>query len=301
MSKEGIFTDDIYCRSCKRITSHDIDRDKLIDDEYGVDYFFVPEAGTSYQIVVCRGCKTKSFRILRYRQKSHYELSLDDDDIFSYKYELYPKDIPWHEDKFSEYKEYIPFNIYQLYHEVLSAIQEEAYILAGIGLRSIIEGICKDRGMKGDLLEQIEKLAKESYISSDNKDILHGIRFMGNAAAHDLDRPKTDSIKYVLEVADHLIESIYILKEKSKNTIEIAINDYDIFEKYLLENIDNFERGEEKNLCEFLKPKYRLYQPNIQMLEDKLIENINAKNFYKLSLGRKEERKNKIIQYYIKE
>jgi hypothetical protein len=300
MSKEEIFTQVIYCRTCKRKTDHDIDRDKQIDDEYGIDYCFVPTAGTSYQIVVCRGCKTKSFRILRYRQKSHYEFSLDDDDIFSYEDELYPKDIPWHEDRISEYKEYIPSNIHQLYHEVLSAIQEEAYILAGIGLRSIIEGICEDRGMKGNLLKQIENLAKESYISSDNKDILHGIRFMGNDAAHDLTRPKIDSIKYVLKVAEHLIESIYLLKTTSKNVIEIPIKDYGIFENNLLENIDKFEQGEEKSLREWLEPKYRLYELNIQVLENKLIEKIKSKTFNKLSLGRCGGKDNN-IQFYRKE
>jgi len=60
-------------------------------------------------------------------------------------------------------------------------------VLAGVGLRALIEAVCRDQGINGGNLEAlIGGLATNGILSKAQADILHTHRFLGNAAAHEV-------------------------------------------------------------------------------------------------------------------
>ena len=85
-------------------------------------------------------------------------------------------------------------------------------VLAGIGIRAIIEAVCKDRLAKGkNLQEKIDDLAKEGIITKDGAAILHSLRFIGNEAVHEVKAHTDQELTIALGVAEHILNSVYIM------------------------------------------------------------------------------------------
>lgn len=173
-----------YCRQCGQYTNHGIlaENKESHRGEYDCNY--------AYQIVVCLGCDTKSFREVFEDLESAYQISEDEWEVPT-KIDVYPKFIKGHrtlDDGFS-----LPDVVGRIYREVLLALQEDALILAGLGLRGTVEAVCNDLGISGRNLEvRISKLATLGNISRKDAERLHGIRFMGNDAAHEIKKPKKE-------------------------------------------------------------------------------------------------------------
>lgn len=87
-----------------------------------------------------------------------------------------------------------------------------APILAAIGIRAIIESVCKDLNTgKRNLEKNIDSLADLGHLSKTQADMLHNHRFMGNVAAHEIQPPKPANLIAALEIAETLLKTIYVL------------------------------------------------------------------------------------------
>lgn len=106
-----------------------------------------------------------------------------------------------------------------LYNEIVRALNQNSLILASMGLRSLLEGICKDKGITGSNLEKI--IDNINFINENIKLNLHGIRFMGNAAAHELDSLSREEILIALEIVEDLMNYTYDLDYKSSRILDI--------------------------------------------------------------------------------
>ncbi len=103
----------------------------------------------------------------------------------------------------------------KLYHEVVTAFNENCLILCTVGLRTLIEAICEDKGIAGQNLEhQIDGLIK--FLPSQNLiDCLHGFRFTGNEAAHKLAALTRSEAEEAIGVMEDLLNFLYDLDYKA--------------------------------------------------------------------------------------
>lgn len=109
----------------------------------------------------------------------------------------------------------LPFPLVGLYQEILSALGGNSLILTGIGIRMLIEAVCKDRKAKGsNLISKIDNLVEQHVLTQDGAQILHRLRFMGNKAAHEAKAYKAEELYAALDVAEHLLSTVYIIPKK---------------------------------------------------------------------------------------
>ena len=194
----------VLCEQCSKETNHEVLAAQTTRSSHEDEY----DWSTDYQIVMCCGCDTISFR----------EMTLTEDDFDPETGEsipivkLYPPRIAGRRPLENDY--YLPPTIRRIYLEVLSAMNNSSVILAAIGLRTLIEGVCTDQNVKGSTLENmIDALSSEGVLSSNQAKILHAHRFLGNVAAHKIIPAKSQELVIALDIAETILKTIYILPE----------------------------------------------------------------------------------------
>jgi hypothetical protein len=269
-----------YCRDCGKSTNHDVlaENQESHRDEYACDIIF--------QIVQCRGCETKSFRKVFVDIEAAYPTH-DGNWEVPKEITIYPKVVKGHREIEDLYE--LPNIVRKIYSEVLLALKEDAKVLVGLGLRAAVEAVCNNLKIQGRSLEvRINKLATAGHISKKDSERLHGIRFMGNDAAHDIKTPKSESLSVALQIVEHLIASVYILEKKASGSLETTTSKYEVFEKILVEKLEEFESGDEYPIAKYLGKDLRRVKESISILEKELIEKINNGEFTALSVGKVE-------------
>ena len=227
MHKETKLTSDINtnkkisvtCRSCKNETKHIILKDVHIDGQYGEEYYgewqTLVDWQEDYQIVQCFGCENITFRNISSNSEDIRQISPDD-----YEYviteSLFPN--PENGRKALEDSHILPTNLKRIYDETLNTLNSGQAVLSGIGIRAIVETVCKDKNTtSGNLFGKINELVTLGVLTQDGADILHKLRTLGNDAAHEV-KPHTNSqLGLVFDVIDHLIQGVYILPHHAKS------------------------------------------------------------------------------------
>jgi hypothetical protein len=106
----------------------------------------------------------------------------------------------------------LPHLIYRIYEETHSALCNEELILAGIGIRAIVEAVCTHRGLtSGNLQSKINDLESTGAVTADGAKILHSLRFMGNAAAHETKAHTPPELGTGFEVVENILFNSLIL------------------------------------------------------------------------------------------
>ncbi|OEE65882.1 hypothetical protein A1OO_08720 [Enterovibrio norvegicus FF-33] len=200
------------CNECARETSHSI---VSSFHESGFD-----DAGDGYrmdwdrrhQIIQCSGCDAVSFRI----ESTHSE-----DDHYSYEHDALVGNItesyfPNRTHQLRAINTYLlPLNVQAIYRETTSAISNGLFILAGIGVRALIETVCKEQNAQGkDLFAKINSLCQMSVITKEGSDTLHRLRSLGNEAAHEVKPQSEDQLYMAMQIIDHMLEGTYIIPQR---------------------------------------------------------------------------------------
>lgn len=203
----------VPCSSCNRETAHDI----VSSCEYATTYSeegFSVTGWDDYQLVECRGCRTKTFR--------HCSRNTEDSDIDPYtgdeelseKVVLYPFRIPGRRDLEDEYL--LPTAVRLIHEETLLALRSGMPVLAGIGIRALVETMAKERGASGrDLVSTIDDLVSQGLVTRAGATILHSLRIMGNQAAHEVKPHSIQDLSTAMDVIEHTLTGIYILPERA--------------------------------------------------------------------------------------
>ena len=112
----------------------------------------------------------------------------------------------------------LPWQIRRIYKETHSALCNSQPILAGAGIRALIEVISKDKKAKGFNLEKrINSLVDIGVLTKEGARILHSLRVMGNEAIHEV-KPHTQSdLSIAFDVVEHVLQGVYLLPAKAKN------------------------------------------------------------------------------------
>lgn len=167
----------------------------------------------TYQIVQCEGCKSISFR-------SDYDDSdqPDDDDPGGRadNEKLYPSRVEGRHrlDKSS----LLPLKVRRVYFETHSALCSRLPILAGIGIRALIEAICTEKKARGkDLKAKIDNLVDIGLLTNAGAEILHSLRILGNRAAHEVEPHSELALGSAMDVVEHLLIGVYILPKEAEN------------------------------------------------------------------------------------
>ena len=109
----------------------------------------------------------------------------------------------------------LPHTIQQIYKETVLSLENEQFILAGIGIRAIVETICKDLDAEGrDLYSKINTLKDKSIVTQEGADTLHKLRVLGNSAAHEVKAHNSRQLELALQIIEHMLEGTYIIPSR---------------------------------------------------------------------------------------
>lgn len=200
------------CPECERSTRHTV-LASVAESGYidGPDIAYYHD----YSIVQCDGCEKVSFR---------KESSNSEDLDYENKPKVTVQSFPEPEPEQHAGAAYITDEVYSMpgivqsiYSETLGAIQRGLPILAGIGIRAIVEATCDDQKAVGRTLEnKIDDLVSKSLLTDKGAEILHGLRLIGNSAAHEIKAPTKEQVAAAMKVIDHLLIGAYVIPNEAK-------------------------------------------------------------------------------------
>lgn len=201
------------CKECNRETSHKIivsyDESGYEDCGGGnsVDWY------NGNQIIQCLGCETVSFR-----KVSTFSEDIEYDHDGPYQPETV-KYYPARSQGLSSIETYLlPPEVQGVYAETILAIENEQHILAGIGIRAIVETVCKNRNAGGrTLFDQIDALKDQSIVTPEGAEILHKLRVLGNQAAHEVKAHNSKQLALAMKVIKHMLEGTYIIPDQVRS------------------------------------------------------------------------------------
>ena len=162
-----------------------------------------------YAVVQCSGCKTLSFCI-----EARCSENVDFDpytgqQILEKQHTLYPSRVSGRP-QFTGIQD-LPTGVYRIYMETHECLCSEKPILTGIGIRAILEAVCTEKSTTGKLYQQIDQLYKLGLISKDSVNFLHGLRFLGNKAAHETKAHSPTELNAAFDIIESLLQSVYVL------------------------------------------------------------------------------------------
>ena len=172
-----------------------------------------------HQVIQCLGCKSVSFRIAS-SNSEYFCYDSDGNMVYSLDEKLYPSRLEGIKGLGDETR-YLPANVRRIYDETLMALSNQAPVLAGIGLRALLETVCKEKSATGnDLLKKIDSLVGTGILTPAGAAILHKIRALGNAAAHEV-KPHSDrQLGLAMDIVEHLLKDVYILPKQVESEFE---------------------------------------------------------------------------------
>ena len=207
----------IICRECSAETLHSI---VTSFQEKGSECFGDGNEITwhcSNQIIQCYGCETVTFRTVS---------TFSEDWEYDHGNIYHPETIKYYpgrtEQMISIESHLLPPTVEKIYQETILSIENEQYILAGIGIRAIIETICKDLDSKGkNLYEKIVALERRSIVTKEGSETLHKLRILGNDAAHEVKAHNSRQLELSMQIIRHMLEGTYIIpKEYQKSFLK---------------------------------------------------------------------------------
>lgn len=231
-----------YCNRCKTeinqriLMTIDSEAHDFIDQDMAMDggvHGYYTDSADSFQIIECLGCNLKSFRQMRWFSE------WQDFDNPGIEEKIFPPP----EKNTRCVKEYLemPFLIEEMYSQSIKAFNQSLWILCAVGIRSMVEGVCKQKGItdgiknstgkkrqeksKGQksLYEKIEKIYEIGIITGQQKVSLHELRYLGNAAIHELENPSIEDLDIGLDIIENMLQNIYDIPSKSQILINRRI------------------------------------------------------------------------------
>ena len=182
----------MYCGACDGTTNHRV-LGKKENPSTAHDSF---SRTVIHYLGECAGCESVCYGISTWRVGDY-----DPDGEEELQWKTYPR-AQGERDTVDEHHNF-PRRVRVIYREVIGAINTELSVLAAVGLRALIEEVCRDQKVKGkNLKDLIDGLALRDILSSRHAGILHGHRFMGNAAIHEVAEADFSELIAALEISE---------------------------------------------------------------------------------------------------
>jgi hypothetical protein len=198
----------VLCIKCTRLRQHKILKEYSTHDEsgiLGVDVLSILEEYEEwavYRIIRCRHCGEISF------QKRYWNSfdEITEEPIVTET--LYPSRTVCRQTISAA--THFPLKVKYLYKETLKAFNVDAPTVAAIGLRAVVEAICRDQKCEGkDLKQKIDALVTRDLLSKAEADFLHIHRLIGNEAAHEAVTLTAEDLNSAIDILEHLLKTLY--------------------------------------------------------------------------------------------
>lgn len=198
----------LFCNNCQTDTNHNVLYDHVCEnieeDEQGN---LVNWEKYIYRFLICAGCEHAVL------EECWTNMWLPDENGKpQYFYEYFPKRAK--QDIKRKYFRQLPRKLNKIYNETIQAFNSNLLTLCTAGLRTLIEGICEDKKIKGRNLEEkinnLVPLLPQNIVNG-----LHSFRFMGNEALHELNAPNINDLRLAIEISEDLLNFIYELDYKA--------------------------------------------------------------------------------------
>ena len=186
----------LYCNRCQRVTNHTV-RGNYRSDE--IDELTGFEESEDCILYECAGCEAPTLYVGYTNSAMGHESEVM----------LYPE----RREDWRIPKRFVklPRKLAQTYQETVSAYNGGSLLLSTIGLRALIEGVCDDKGAKGTTLERKIDALSVHFGNQNITSYLHGFRFSGNDAVHELEPLTRSDISQALAVMEDLLNYLYDL------------------------------------------------------------------------------------------
>lgn len=208
----------VPCIKCTGKTTHKVLASVDVrGDEGDSNYSF--SWTTDHQVIQCLGCKTVAFRKASTNSEDYYQ---DHEGNYEYGVDeaLYPPRIEGSKG-LGDDTVYLPANVRRIYDETRMSLSNQSPVLAGIGLRALLETVCKEKNATGkDLLKKIDSLVGAGILTPASAAILHKIRTLGNAAAHEVKPHSDKQLGLAMDIVEHLLKDVYILPKQVESEFQ---------------------------------------------------------------------------------
>lgn len=190
----------LHCNKCGNRTNHSI----LATSDYWDDYHLF----NRFEMLKCRGCDSISMRHRTY-------LSAAADDIIEVQY---PPAAPRRMPDWIEHPVFDNEDLWDLMYQVYVAAQNGLRRLAAMGIRAVLETIMIDTvGDHGKFVKNIDAFQAEGYVTLPQRNRLESLLEAGHASIHRNWNPDPDDINTLLDIAESIIESVYIHESKARS------------------------------------------------------------------------------------
>ncbi|MDR6528271.1 hypothetical protein J2787_003690 [Chryseobacterium rhizosphaerae] len=269
-----------YCPFCCRNTNHSSLFKKTINSSQNDDFYWSKD----YEIIQCNGCDNIQFRTV-YEDESMRDYDEFRGEIYYEDKDYFPKNLLRHNS--INYAHEIPVKIRIVYFETVEALKNKIYLLAGVGLRAVIEAICLEQNIPGRNLEiKINKLVQNNLITKKDASLLHSIRFLGNDSVHEMAVPNEQKLRIALDIIESLLKNLYLIDIDANKHLDTMISNYDDFKRLIIKKFVPVPQHEEKSLREVLGKDFRrIEQTYIPNFTQELVDDINNNVITFISIG----------------
>ena len=203
----------IPCVKCSGRTMHEV---VVSVDQSGTESKYDFSWYQAYQIIRCKGCKTLSYRETSETSEDYIQIG-EDEYEWQGSEKLFPSRIEGRKD-LGDDAIYLPSDLRRIYKETVDALTNNFPVLAGIGLRAIVETVCKEKSASGgDLYTKINDLASRNVLTPSGANILHKVRTLGNKAAHEVMPHTLAQLSLAMDVVEHMLKDVYIFPKLVEN------------------------------------------------------------------------------------
>ena len=201
------------CKTCKRASNqHVIEEYNQVGDEGDFQWT------DTYQIIQCAGCDKISFRTTHSNSEEIHQTGHNEWE-YAETVKVYPNPMETRHPVAETHL--LPSKLRRIYNETIISLNEQQPILAGLGIRAIVETICKDNQAAGkNLFKKIDDLVQKGALTSSGAAILHKVRTLGNEAAHEVKPHAEADLDVAMSVVEHLIRQLYILPKLAASAFE---------------------------------------------------------------------------------
>ena len=201
----------IFCNKCRNETTHNL-KGESSQPFYEDD----PIAGPLYVETqvhlfwICAGCGTGTLQKFTthdgyIEEGTGYQLRTSGSGLY------YPRRTKY--DAIEKPFKKIPERLNRMYRETIRAFNEKLYLLCAAGLRSLVEGICDERGIKsGTLAARIE--AMKEILPEDIVEKIHGFNAIGIDAVHYLTPYTREELLPAIEGVEVLLSFLLEFEDK---------------------------------------------------------------------------------------
>lgn len=212
----------IYCLHCKSEIKHEFlvgleTNESTEDDNYYAEH----------DLLKCINCDSITYRTDFY---STYDMEEVSDEYGQSKWvrTTRPNYYPTRDKELGNINHIIdllPDSIQETFNEVVIALNNKLEILSGLGLRTLLEQICKHFIKDDDLGVILKKFESEGYISTKQRELLDDIRYIGNDAAHRAEANSIKKHKLSLSILINLIQLLfaYYKYDEPQKKIEMGV------------------------------------------------------------------------------